>query len=102
MILRPPRSTRTDTLFPYTTLFRSIFLCRDKLAVPVAHADEYAAPAHIADAQPDLIILGQRFRIERSAGGGIHQPLQYLPLGRAGDPGRGHGRAPGLERKSVV
>src|SRR3546814_2352176 len=22
MILRPPRSTRTDTLFPYTTLFR--------------------------------------------------------------------------------
>src|SRR3546814_7340509 len=26
MILRPPRSTRTDTLFPYTTLFRSDFL----------------------------------------------------------------------------
>src|SRR3546814_1111485 len=25
MILRPPRSTRTDTLFPYTTLFRSLF-----------------------------------------------------------------------------
>src|SRR3546814_15274178 len=24
MIQRPPRSTRTDTLFPYTTLFRSI------------------------------------------------------------------------------
>src|SRR3546814_7440894 len=23
MLLRPPRSTRTDTLFPYTTLFRS-------------------------------------------------------------------------------
>src|SRR3546814_91923 len=32
MIRRPPRSTRTDTLFPYTTLFRS----RDiVLAVPV-------------------------------------------------------------------
>src|SRR3546814_8434145 len=28
MIRRPPRSTRTDTLFPYTTLFRSCFeLC---------------------------------------------------------------------------
>src|SRR3546814_10188507 len=32
MIRRPPRSTRTDTLFPYTTLFRSqymnvLFLC---------------------------------------------------------------------------
>src|SRR3546814_1950847 len=25
MIRRPPRSTRTDTLFPYTTLFRSNF-----------------------------------------------------------------------------
>src|SRR3546814_20583986 len=25
MIRRPPRSTRTDTLFPYTTLFRSIY-----------------------------------------------------------------------------
>src|SRR3546814_6563682 len=26
MIRRPPRSTRTDTLFPYTTLFRSVRL----------------------------------------------------------------------------
>src|SRR3546814_18844042 len=26
MIRRPPRSTRTDTLFPYTTLFRSSFV----------------------------------------------------------------------------
>src|SRR3546814_10979914 len=26
MIRRPPRSTRTDTLFPYTTLFRSDFV----------------------------------------------------------------------------
>src|SRR3546814_2047712 len=32
MIRRPPRSTRTDTLFPYTTLFRSFFtgLVRDR------------------------------------------------------------------------
>src|SRR3546814_17827701 len=28
MIRRPPRSTRTDTLFPYTTLFRSILAQR--------------------------------------------------------------------------
>src|SRR3546814_7936247 len=28
MIRRPPRSTRTDTLFPYTTLFRSWHLSR--------------------------------------------------------------------------
>src|SRR3546814_12270305 len=30
MIRRPPRSTRTDTLFPYTTLFRSSFLRRGR------------------------------------------------------------------------
>src|SRR3546814_9255510 len=29
MIRRPPRSTRTDTLFPYTTLFRSAVLLDD-------------------------------------------------------------------------
>src|SRR3546814_12339021 len=29
MIRRPPRSTRTDTLFPYTTLFRSL-RCRSR------------------------------------------------------------------------
>src|SRR3546814_9570955 len=28
MIRRPPRSTRTDTLFPYTTLFRSVLADR--------------------------------------------------------------------------
>src|SRR3546814_12495271 len=28
MIRRPPRSTRTDTLFPYTTLFRSQYLLK--------------------------------------------------------------------------
>src|SRR3546814_3115521 len=32
MIRRPPRSTRTDTLFPYTTLFRSLVLCLAGLA----------------------------------------------------------------------
>src|SRR3546814_3505668 len=36
MIRRPPRSTRTDTLFPYTTLFRSI---------DVAAGDRAASPA---------------------------------------------------------
>src|SRR3546814_10886201 len=42
MIRRPPRSTRTGTLFPYTTLFRSAYwrpgpgknLCRVKLMLP--------------------------------------------------------------------
>src|SRR3546814_2537418 len=31
MIRRPPRSTRTDTLFPYTTLFRSLFRTVEQL-----------------------------------------------------------------------
>src|SRR3546814_1383669 len=30
MIRRPPRSTRTDTLFPYTTLFRSVYFATNR------------------------------------------------------------------------
>src|SRR3546814_14942664 len=42
MIRRPPRSTRTDTLFPYTTLFRSTRLavaraCADRCRVYLAY-----------------------------------------------------------------
>src|SRR3546814_19750155 len=33
MIRRPPRSTRTDTLFPYTTLFRSAYAGADFVIV---------------------------------------------------------------------
>src|SRR3546814_18814078 len=44
MIRRPPRSTRTDTLFPYTTLFRS----------NAAHNDLPGAQFHAADLAPDL------------------------------------------------
>src|SRR3546814_9717536 len=35
MIRRPPRSTRTDTLFPYTTLFRS----ERSVEIEIGHAD---------------------------------------------------------------
>src|SRR3546814_5681547 len=35
MIRRPPRSTRTDTLFPYTTLFRSQLTPDDIRLVPI-------------------------------------------------------------------
>src|SRR3546814_19733809 len=38
MIRRPPRSTRTDTLFPYTTLFRSV----DRVV-----ADEFVEPLEL-------------------------------------------------------
>src|SRR3546814_20404569 len=48
MIRRPPRSTRTDTLFPYTTLFRSALLVDDverRLAVAVERAQRHELPA---------------------------------------------------------
>src|SRR3546814_16739717 len=39
MVRRPPRSTRTDTLFPYTTLFRSRLVRRDRVLLEaLAHA----------------------------------------------------------------
>src|SRR3546814_14704023 len=42
MIRRPPRSTRTDTLFPYTTLFRSGGRARGRLPVCQARAGDPA------------------------------------------------------------
>src|SRR3546814_5729193 len=45
MIRRPPRSTRTDTLFPYTTLFRSILM----LAAPAAAQEAAEVPGNPLD-----------------------------------------------------
>src|SRR3546814_17181222 len=48
MIRRPPRSTRTDTLFPYTTLFRSIL----SLLLDIPHVlldNSYGKVAGFAD-----------------------------------------------------
>src|SRR3546814_9476560 len=68
MFRRPPRSTRTDTLFPYTTLFRSDQHVRRRHAVGAEHAggfhllvdgvraDLAALPARLAvDAAVDLL-----------------------------------------------
>src|SRR3546814_18931378 len=49
MIRRPPRSTRTDTLFPYTTLFRSQ-LDAALAAFPDARFDSYRLPERSGDA----------------------------------------------------
>src|SRR6056297_388663 len=46
MIRRPPRSTRTDTLFPYTTLFRSL--------LPSPRKQQVVAPA---DARPIAVLV---------------------------------------------
>src|SRR3546814_1111529 len=50
---RPPRSTRTDTLFPYTTLFRSD-------VVEIRHLAVEALPVRLVQRQaPDGIALGR-------------------------------------------
>src|SRR3546814_20868530 len=44
MIRRPPRSTLTDTLFPYTTLFRSVLLGdRRSGVIDLPHASRHLA-----------------------------------------------------------
>src|SRR3546814_8272617 len=47
MIRRPPRSTRTDTLFPYTTLFRSQVRVSDVARVELG-ADDYASNTYLS------------------------------------------------------
>src|SRR3546814_12699639 len=55
MLRRPPRSTRTDTLFPYTTLFRSDLEIADRGA-------EAGIPVHkalVAIEQPFLVKIDE-------------------------------------------
>src|SRR3546814_2829547 len=63
MIRRPPRSTRTDTLFPYTTLFRS-----DREALETLFDQEG----------------GDALRSRRAVGLGVDD--EGIGLGRVGDP----------------
>src|SRR3546814_6542948 len=57
MIRRPPRSTRTDTLFPYTTLFRS--------AAPLGGERDIAG----ADRRADQEAVGRNSRTPRAGQG---------------------------------
>src|SRR3546814_9408416 len=50
MIRRPPRSTRTDTLFPYTTLFRSV------VSAACGEDGVAATESAIASATPPIIM----------------------------------------------
>src|SRR3546814_12816606 len=92
MIRRPPRSTRTDTLFPYTTLFRSratvappgvVLAFRVERAVgvdPPAHARGRAvASAVVADPAVEPGALG------RQAAGVLLVRLPVLDVQRAAD-----------------
>src|SRR3546814_17961670 len=66
MIRRPPRSTRTDTLLPYTTLFRSVArrnLFRDELGdIEQRVHDGLAVEVH---RDLEVLLLAQR-RVERT------------------------------------
>src|SRR3546814_3127924 len=44
MLRRPPRSTRTDTLFPYTTLFRSRFRGAGAACSAISQGDRHRVP----------------------------------------------------------
>src|SRR3546814_4479304 len=65
MIRRPPRSTRTDTLFPYTTLFRSIVYNSSSLAGQLAAVESGLAVAVLTQCSvpAHLEILGARHRL---------------------------------------
>src|SRR3546814_20555736 len=78
MIRRPPRSTRTDTLFPYTTLFRS---------VRIGIVDDADAPATEAEARHggfgEADLSGKAVELAALAGAD-----QYLYLARSVGEGR--------------
>src|SRR3546814_15153323 len=75
MIRRPPRSTRTDTLFPYTTLFRSV------LAMA---ADDRAVPAELVARL--VVRIEQAERRAREAEGARDELLEaLLPFAEFGD-----------------
>src|SRR3546814_14472675 len=64
MIRRPPRSTRTDTLFPYTTLFRSVeFGAHTVHHACLGRLDDRAAREEIAQSKADCeALLGSPVR----------------------------------------
>src|SRR3546814_3486910 len=80
MIRRPPRSTRTDTLFPYTTLFRSADLRRR--IIFVAGLDPRVAVAALDDRVGDQlgVLLGDRI-VEAAADQALHRGNGVLGVG---------------------
>src|SRR3546814_7675663 len=67
MIRRPPRSTRTDTLFPYTTLFRSLLLLDGltlgRTDLPLSDACDQSMPCGFARSEEHTSELQSLMRI---------------------------------------
>src|SRR3546814_10746568 len=81
MIRRPPRSTRTDTLFPYTTLFRSRLRADDRLPGPARGRRHVRLRPRALQLQPR--VAHALFGHERLRP--LHRPLAVVPrvLGRS-------------------
>src|SRR3546814_2072357 len=63
MIRRPPRSTRTDTLFPYTTLFRSRFPTSNQsagLAKNTSITGSYVSSVDVTDGVIKVLFNGPK------------------------------------------
>src|SRR3546814_11019426 len=89
MIRRPPRSTRTDTLFPYTTLFRSLvgikptvgLVSRDGI-IPISRSQDTAEPMarSVADAAAVLAaISGEDANDDATQASAGHVVGDYAP-----------------------
>src|SRR3546814_1601386 len=80
MIRRPPRSTRTDTRFPYTTLFRSrCHLCLGETGdgdTRVCHQLELPA-RHPTDGEEEAAFIAVRIRC-RQLGCGEHRGAAFV------------------------
>src|SRR3546814_10122006 len=63
MIRRPPRSTRTDTLFPYTTLFRSEAECEKIQESYLAGRKDEAASYVPTSMVEDVYLIGPKDKI---------------------------------------
>src|SRR3546814_13464167 len=63
MIRRPPRATRTDTLFPYTTLFRSKEVRQIQKRILLAYEQDFSkhAPNEIVLLDPGKCPIRDRF-----------------------------------------
>src|SRR3546814_7872366 len=84
MIRRPPRSTRTDTLFPYTTLFRS--LGHLDAFRPIGRLVIYAPDAprdHVSEGAFDGIGIPLARLVKQRGGGGPESMSRHLFLGIA-------------------
>src|SRR3546814_10511956 len=93
MIRRPPRSTRTDTLFPYTTLFRSAGQALDGPPgeSETVRGDDLGADQAIADGLPAVADIGK------------HEILQQARHGRGVEGGaRHHGMVAAATQPVVV